>query len=146
MEPKKTNWTLVIVILVVILAVASYGFYKYIRKNTPIAEVVVPEVKPRGIYKDGVYSAVGDYFSPGGDEQIDVQVTIKDDVIIEATSTPKATRPNSVKFQGIFTSNFKQFVIGKNIDEVKLDKVSGSSLTPVGFNDALSKIRVDAKV
>ena len=36
-------------------------------------------------------------------------------------------------------------VVGKNIDEVAITKVAGSSLTPKGFTDALEKIKADAK-
>jgi hypothetical protein len=36
-------------------------------------------------------------------------------------------------------------VVGKNIDEVNLGKVSGSSLTPIGFNNAIEDIRSQAK-
>ena len=70
---------------------------------------------------------------------------MKNDVITDATVISNATRPNSVIFQGKFISGFKTLVVGKNIDEVHLDKVSGSSLTPGGFNDALAKIKLEAK-
>ena len=96
-------------------------------------------------YRDGTYEAVGNYVSPGGSEELGVKVTLKNDVITDSSVTPHATRPNSVTFQGIFTENYKSFVIGKNIDEVHLTKVSGSSLAPGGFNDALDKIKSQAK-
>lgn len=99
-----------------------------------------------GTYKDGTYTAVGTYISPGGDEEVGVTLTLKDNVITDATVEPKATRPNSVKFQGVFNENYKQFVVGKNINKVKLDKVSGSSLTPQGFMNALKQIKSQAKV
>lgn len=95
-------------------------------------------------YKDGTYTVVGNYTSPGGAEELGVTVTLKDGVITETSVEPKATRPNSVKFQGIFAENYKPLVEGKKIDEVKLDKVSGSSLAPKGFNDALEKIKTEA--
>ena len=37
-------------------------------------------------------------------------------------------------------------IAAKNINEVKLDKISGSSLTPQGFNNALEKIKQQAGV
>lgn len=97
------------------------------------------------LYKDGTYSAVGDYISPGGAEQVGVTVTLKNDVISDVQFEAKATRPNSVRYQGMFAGGYKTLVVGKNIAEVQLDKVSSSSLTPVGFNDALSKIKSQAK-
>lgn len=95
-------------------------------------------------YKDGTYSAEGDYTSPGGPEQVGLEVTLADGVITDAIFTPKAERPMSVNFQGQFASGYKEFVIGKKINEVHLTKVSGSSLTPQGFNDALDKIKAEA--
>jgi uncharacterized protein with FMN-binding domain len=96
-------------------------------------------------YQDGTYTVEGDYVSPGGAEQLGVSVTLKNGVITESVVTPKAERPMSVHFQGIFVENYKPLVIGKSIDEVKLDKVSGSSLAPKGFNDAIEKIKAEAK-
>ncbi len=98
-----------------------------------------------GTYKDGTYTVVGDYISPGGAEQIGVTATLKNGILTDVEAEPKAQRPTSVKYQGIFKDNFKPLVVGKNIDEVRLDKVSGSSLTPKGFNDALEKIKAQAK-
>ena len=96
-------------------------------------------------YQDGVYEVTGEYMSPGGAEQIAVKVTLQDGVITEAVVEPQAVRPNSVIFQGIFADNYQEQVIGKNIDQLQLDKVSGSSLTPKGFNDALEKIKAQAQ-
>lgn len=89
---------------------------------------------------DGTYEAKGEYTSPAGKETIDVKITIKDGLVETAEMTPNAVNPGSVKFQGIFKDNFKAQVVGKKISEIKLDKVSGSSLTPKGFNDAIQKI------
>ena len=56
----------------------------------------------------------------------------------------KATRPISKTRQTDFAANYKSFVEGKNIDEVSLTKVSGSSLSPKGFNDAVEQIKEQA--
>jgi hypothetical protein len=96
------------------------------------------------VYKDGSYSSVGNYMSPGGSEQIDLTLTLKDGVITEANFLPKAERPMSLRFQNQFATGYKELVVGKKIDEVNLTKVSGSSLTPKGFNDAVAQIKVEA--
>ncbi len=96
-------------------------------------------------YKDGTYTKTGNYVSPGGPEQIEVTVVIADDVIKEATVVSKATLDGSKMFQGKFIEGFKEQVIGKSVDSIKLDKVSGSSLTPKGFNDALEQVKAEAK-
>jgi hypothetical protein len=36
-------------------------------------------------------------------------------------------------------------VVGKSVDEVSLSRVAGSSLTSLGFNNALTQIKEDAK-
>lgn len=97
------------------------------------------------LYKDGSYNAVGEYNSPGGAESIEVALVLKGDEVVDATVVSGAKRSQSVRFQTLFIENFKPFVIGKNIDEITLSKVSGSSLTPKGFNDALAKIKAEAK-
>lgn len=96
-------------------------------------------------YKDGSYTAVGNYLSPGGAETVGLTLVLKDGVVIDASLEVQATRPISKQMQEIVVANFKPLVIGKKIDEVKLSKVSGSSLTPKGFNDAVVKIKAQAK-
>ncbi len=98
-----------------------------------------------GIYKDGTYQASGSYNSPGGTEEVDVELTIADNTITAANVTPKAASPTSKQYQSQFVAGYKSQVVGKNVDEVKLSKVSGSSLTSQGFNDALAEIRSKAK-
>lgn len=97
-------------------------------------------------YEDGTYTAMGEYVSPGGPETISITLTIKDDIITAASADPQATLPFSVRMQEAFTSGFAELVVGQNIDDVELDKVSGSSLTPKGFNDAVVQIKAQAKI
>lgn len=96
-------------------------------------------------YKDGTYTAVGNYISPGGAETIGITLTLADGIITDASAEVQATIPFSVNMQNAFASGFKSIIIGKSLDEVSLDKVSGSSLTPIGFNDAVEKIKVEAQ-
>lgn len=96
-------------------------------------------------YKDGTYTATGSYLSPGGTEQIGVTVTLKNNVVTDVSVTPKPVSEEGAQFQNIFSGNFKQYVIGKDIASIHLTTVSGSSLTPQGFNDALTKIEAEAK-
>ena len=95
-------------------------------------------------YKNGTYTAEGDYTSPGGAEKVKVTVTIKDNLITDSQFASLATRPTSKKMQGLFSESYKALVVGKNINEINLDVVNGSSLTPIGFEDALKKIRQEA--
>lgn len=97
------------------------------------------------LYRDGTYSAEGMYRSPAGSEGVQVSLVLKGDVITDATYTGEATHPKSVKFQQDFGAGFKEQVVGKSIDQVSLGVINGSSLTGIGFMDAVSKIKAEAK-
>lgn len=112
--------------------------------TTPPATVPAEKPADGAVYKDGTYTATGEYSSPAGKEEIGVTLTLVDDVITDVSVTPMATVPISVRLQADFAANYKTLVVGKKIDEVNLGKVSGSSLTPVGFNDAIAKIKLEA--
>jgi uncharacterized protein with FMN-binding domain len=153
METKSKG--LIAIAVIVVLTVGIFAYQKSkkeeISESAPqnktilITPTIIKEFNQNQKYKNGTYTAEGNYISPGGDEQILVKLTLKDEVIKDSQVESKAVRPSSKKFQKIFIENYKQFVIGKKIDEIKLDKVSGSSLTPKGFNDALEKIKKEAK-
>lgn len=46
----------------------------------------------------------------------------------------------------MFKSGVSSLTVGKDIDDVKLSRVSGSSLTSTGFNSALDTIKTEARV
>ena len=96
-------------------------------------------------YKDGTYTAEGDYISPGGPEKISVTLTLSNDVVTDAQAQGEATNPISQRYQGKFISGFKSLVVGQKIANLQLSNVSGSSLTPHGFNDAVQKIKAQAQ-
>lgn len=160
-EEKKSSPLFAGVVVVLILALIFYGLYKYTMKdetnnttdtpvvvenNNPTPEPTTPiPTTPQLNYKDGTYTSEGNYISPGGQEKISVSVTIKDDVITDATVKSLAVNPTSKMMQANFISGFKAMVVGKKLDEITLTKVSGSSLTPKGWNDAIAKIQVQAK-
>jgi len=107
--------------------------------NTPIS--TTPSTSP---YKDGTYSATGSYSSPGGPDDLHVSVTLANGIITDSTVTSGAHDGTSSHYQGIFINNYKPLVVGKSIDSVTLSKVSGSSLTSAGWNDAITKIKAEA--
>lgn len=96
-------------------------------------------------YQDGTYEAQGDYDSPGGNETVSVSVTLKNGVVTDSTVTTSARNPTGKRYQSLFVENYKEQVTGKNINDIRLSKVSGSSLTSSGFNNALARIKADAK-
>jgi hypothetical protein len=97
------------------------------------------------VYTNGTYTAVGSYMSPGGLDHIGVTLTLKNDIITTVSIDPQPGDHTSSRYMTIFASGYEQYVVGKNIADVHLTHVSGSSLTPEGFNDALAQIKTQSK-
>lgn len=97
-----------------------------------------------GDLADGTYDAEGSYSTPGGQESIQVELTVADGVVTDVTVTPEATGGNAARFQEEFASGIADVVVGQELAGLSVDKVSGSSLTGDGFNAALDEIRADA--
>ncbi len=95
-------------------------------------------------YRDGDYAADGTYSAPSGTETISVDLTLEDDIVRSVTVTPHATEGNQKKFQTQFADGIAVEVLGKDIDELSVSRVAGSSLTSSGFNDALEAIKAEA--
>lgn len=162
-EQKKSSPLVATSIIVLVLVIAAFGAFIYMKQpatvETPItstptpAELPTPAPTPTPttnptsyLYKDGTYSSTGTYTSPAGAENIGLTITLKNDVITDVQFVSKATFPESKRFQTIFGDNYRPLVVGKKIQDVTLSKVSGSSLTSKGFNDALAKIKASAQV
>ena len=96
-------------------------------------------------YEDGTYSAEGRYATPGGIESIQLTVTIQDGVIESTELAQNAKDSEAKEHQAEFAENYETLVVGKNVDEVSLSRVAGSSLTSDGFNRALEQIKEDAQ-
>lgn len=160
------KWIMIAAVVAVIIIIAAAGGY-FLTKNKSTQTVETqnpgdsmnsatdgatqPTQEPASTssgktqsYKDGSYSATGTYSYHSGTEEVGVKLTLKDGVITDVTVTPMAKAPASKAMQADFAANYKTMVVGKNINEVNLGKVSGSSLTPKGFNDALDQIKSQA--
>ncbi|TPW74672.1 FMN-binding protein [Schumannella soli] len=92
-------------------------------------------------YKDGSYTATGEYQSPGGDESIKVTLTLESNKVTKAEVEPQASSGNAKQYQTQFSSGIDGEVVGKSLDELSVTRVSGSSLTSRGFNDAVDQIK-----
>lgn len=97
-----------------------------------------------GSYADGDFTASGDYQAPSGTESVEVSVTLQGNVITAVTVVGDATDAQAKGYQGQFASGIGAIVVGKNIDDIQVDKVGGSSLTSGGFNAAIDAIKADA--
>ena len=95
-------------------------------------------------YKDGTYSADGNYKSPNGTETVGVQLTLANGTVSAVEITQHPSNPNTRKFQGQFAGGIADQVVGKSLDEIKVSKVAGSSLTSGGFNQAVEAIKTQA--
>ena len=108
--------------------------------STSVAAPSSPSSR-RSRYVDGTYSATGQY--GGLPSSIGVSVTLVEGVITAVTVTPHATDPTSLDYQTRFARAVPALVVGRNIDEVNLSKVAGSSGTPDGFNAAIQRIKAE---
>ena len=96
-------------------------------------------------YADGDYSAEASYISPAGEESVKVDLTLEGDVVTAVTVTPEAEDPQARSFQEKFASGIADVVVGKDIDDLDVSRVAGSSLTSGGFNKAVEAIKADAR-
>lgn len=99
-------------------------------------------------YRDGQFTAVGTYTTPGGkEEEIGVTLTLANSVITSFEVDTSMTEG----LPQVFQDNVKKALIsenlvaGKDIDELVISTISGSSLSPWGFNDAVDQIKEQAK-
>lgn len=139
-----TGIVIVAIIVVVTIAAAIYQQNPAGQTSELVSNEQTGGTNPTD-YESGTYEAVGNYISPGGAEEVGVTLVLEDGVVVDSTVEVLAEREISVAMQEDFAANYKDFVIGKYIDEVELTKVSGSSLTPNGFNDAVEKIKEQAR-
>lgn len=156
-EPKSSNTGKIIgiaVVAIVVLAIIGFVITAYKPKSSSNAESAATSPSNNetntvqtatATYKDGTYTADGNYTSPGGDEMINVKLTVKDNTVTDVTVTGNTRNATDTTYQNKFIGGVKQVVVGKKLSGLKLDRVSGSSLTPQGFNDAVSKIQTQAK-
>jgi uncharacterized protein with FMN-binding domain len=96
-------------------------------------------------YKDGTYTEQGTYSSPGGQELISVKLTIASDAVKAVTVKTVKADPTATQYEAQFEGGISAAIVGKKIDDLNVTQVAGSSLTSQGFDDALTKIKSDAK-
>lgn len=112
---------------------------------TPAPDATSAQGAAAAAYKDGTYSADGNYVSPNGTETVGVELTLAGGAVSDVKITPHPSNPNTKKFQGEFAGGIKSQIVGKKLDEIKVSKVAGSSLTSGGFNAAVTKIKSQAQ-
>lgn len=117
--------------------------------------ITSPQVRPNAVksptlntsgYNDGTYSSNAGYDSPGGTEFIAVTLTLKNGVVTDSNVVTTGNNQTGKYYQANFVAGYKSQVVGRSIAGLNLSRVSGSSLTPNGFNDAVDKIKSQSKV
>jgi uncharacterized protein with FMN-binding domain len=160
MEPaKKINPAIAALIVIILIGVAVAAAIAANNNSadtdttntTPNNQSTPQEATPRqssdnstSSYKDGTYTAVGSYSTPGGRESIGLTVQVAGGIISSTSLEQNAKTGEAKEYQQKFASGYKELVVGKNINEVSLSRVAGSSLTSNGFNTALEQIKTDA--
>jgi len=120
-------------------------------KPTPTAPVPTPTPTPttpstqKSVFKDGTYSADGQYYAPSGSESIGVTLTVSKDVVTNVQIGVNAQNGTSNRYQQRFAQTVNSYVVGKKLDQIQLDAVSGASLTTGGFMNALQNIQSQAR-
>ena len=95
-------------------------------------------------YADGTYTAQGTYATPETVETISVTVTLHDDTITAVEVVGDPQKSESEEYQGEFIGGIAAEVVGKDIDQLSVSRVAGSSLTSGGFNSAIEMIKQQA--
>lgn len=98
-----------------------------------------------GSYKDGTYTASGSYRTPASIETIQVSLTISGGTVSKASVQQNPTNQDSAAYQEAFQQSYQPYVVGKKLSDIYLSRVSGSSLTSIGFNQALDQIKSQAQ-
>ena len=94
--------------------------------------------------KDGTYTESATYQSPGGTQKVTVKATLASGVVTDLTVTSDPSDPTAKQYQTQFISGINSEVVGKKITSLKVSRVAGSSLTSIGFNEAIAAIEKDA--
>ena len=113
-------------------------------KTSETSSAAPDDTSSAASFKDGDYDATGEYSNPGGQSKVGVELTLADGKISDIKVTPEATNGTSKGFQAKFAGGIADEVVGKSLDELDVSKVSGSSLTSQGFNQAIDQIKADA--
>ena len=93
-------------------------------------------------FRDGEYSATGWY--GGLPSHHDVTLTIENDLIVDVEINTPAEDETSLGYQQRFVSALPDAVVGRDISDLTVDRLAGSSGCSEGFMDALAQIKEQA--
>ncbi len=90
-------------------------------------------------YTNGTYSATKSYRTPNGTYQMNVSVTVNNDVVTASTLSFDSDGSHD-GYSKRFSSGYQSQVIGKALGNINLTRVGGASLTTTAFNAAIANI------
>jgi hypothetical protein len=99
------------------------------------------------VYNNGSYDINTSYLAPNrANHTVAVSFTLTNDVVTAAKISFGGDEVATSKgYQNKFVAAYESQVIGKKLDNIKLSRVGGASLTSNAFNDAIAKVKVAAK-
>ena len=140
---------LLLIIIVAIFVISQNGSnQESVEQDT---QVIVQEQNQENTSEEskfinGTYSATGRYRNPTGEiDDLGVTITLEDDVITDYEIEVQAKNDISVGYQTRYKDDVEELIVGKQIDDLELGRVGSSSLTSIGFNEALESIRQSAR-
>jgi len=94
-------------------------------------------------YDSGIIAyAVPSHGGSSANETIEVKIDLDgQNRISSVETTHSGSDRQSARYQQDFDSEYKQFVVGKSIDEVNISRVAGASLTTDAFMEAINQIK-----
>lgn len=104
-----------------------------------------PAAQMSSQYRSGRYTATGHYLTPGGNESIAVTLDVQGDTVTASAIEVEAKSPTARQFQEQFRSTIARQITARPLSTLSVSRVSGASLTSLGFDQALTRIRQDAK-
>lgn len=156
---KKVNPALAGLIIIVLIGIVATAIILLTNQMNSTESTTTPATstpannngnatneRTNGDYENGTFSATGSYSTPGGLESIELSITLDDGVISSTSLVRNATDGEARQYQAEFASAYADMIIGKDVDEVSLSRVAGSSLTSNGFNQALEHIKNEAAI
>jgi uncharacterized protein with FMN-binding domain len=156
-HPPKLHPALAALIVIALISVATAGVVELNKQSSLSSQPGVISSPPAvtstsnssapsstATYKDGTYTATASYLTPGGTESIRVQVALAGNAINDVQLSQQGDSRESQEYQAAFAGEYQSSVAGKNITEVKLSRVAGSSLTSNAFNEAIDQIKRNA--
>ncbi|MFZ2025949.1 MAG: FMN-binding protein [Microgenomates group bacterium] len=74
-------------------------------------------------------------------ESMTVQIYLEGQIVKDLQLNQVASNGESQQYQDAFAAEIKTLVVGKNINELQIDRIAGASYTSNAFMEALTKIK-----